>query len=80
LTITAAMIIYGMAGFVQELNQTSKSNRILDTARHFDSLGNHLKDQTVSSLFDFLILRLEMLIYFGCRKIRHSSAVMWKNM
>jgi hypothetical protein len=59
LTITAAMIIYGMAGFVQELNQTSKSNKILDTARHFDSLGNHLKDQTVSLLFDFLSCALK---------------------
>jgi hypothetical protein len=29
LTITAAMIVYGMNGFVQELQQTLKSNGIL---------------------------------------------------
>jgi hypothetical protein len=48
LTITAAMIIYGMVGFVQELRQTSKADSILENAQHFNSLSSHLKDQTVS--------------------------------
>jgi hypothetical protein len=51
LTITAAMILYGMVGFVQELKQTSKSNGILEIARHFESLGVHIKDDNVSSIF-----------------------------
>ncbi len=48
LSITAAMILYGMVGFVQELKQTSKSNGILEIARHFESLGVHIKDDNVS--------------------------------
>jgi hypothetical protein len=47
LTITAAMIIYGMFGFVQELKQTFQSNKIFEVAKHFNSLGNHLKDENV---------------------------------
>ncbi len=47
LTITAAMIIYGMFGFVQELKQTLQSDKILEVAQHFVSLGNHLNDENV---------------------------------
>jgi len=47
LTITAAMILYGMSGFVQELQQTLKANGILEQSEHFQSLGTHLKEGEV---------------------------------
>ena len=44
------MIVYGMNGFVQELQQTLKSNGIIEHAEHFQSLGNHIKDREVYAL------------------------------
>lgn len=58
LTITTAMIVYGMMGFVQELKQTSKSNSILEIARHFNSLAIHLKDENVRLSFAVAALSL----------------------
>ena len=43
------MILYGMSGFVQELQQTLKANGILEQSEHFQSLGAHLKEGEVYS-------------------------------
>ena len=43
------MIVYGMNGFVQELQQTLKANGILEQSEHFQSLGAHLKEGEVYS-------------------------------
>lgn len=78
LTITAAMIIYGMMGFVQELKQTSKSNSILEIAQHFDSLAIHLKDENVRKRSSVADLSLIVSFVLFCRETLLLSVVMLK--